>query len=138
MPTSTQIKKSVNQVLEVDKENPESWKKYTKNSCKTCSATCCTMPIEVRWEDLVTLNLIEDSELSRPLKTIVAKLKKEKVITAHRPESGLFAMRQTPEGKCRYLVGNRCSVYKSRPLVCRAFPIEMGWRHGFCPQKPLV
>ncbi len=124
--------------LEVDKENPKSWIKYTKNSCKGCVATCCTMPIEVRWEDLVRLNLIEDSELSKPLKTIVAKLKKEKVITAHRPESGLFAMKQTSEGKCRFLVGNKCGVYKNRPLVCRAFPIEMGWRHGFCPQKPLL
>ncbi len=124
-------------LLDVDKENPKSWIEYNKNSCKTCAATCCTMPIEVRWEDLVKLNLIEDSELSKPLKSIVAKLKKEKVITAYRSESGLFAMRQTSEGKCRYLIGNRCGVYKNRPLVCRAFPIEMGWRHGFCPQKPL-
>ena len=120
----------------MDKENPTSWKKYTSNSCKSCAATCCTMPIEVRWEDLVSLNLVAEDDLINPLKTIVARLKKEKVITAYREESGLFAMKQTSEGKCRYLVENRCSVYKNRPLVCRAFPLEMGWRHGFCPQKP--
>jgi uncharacterized protein len=122
--------------VEVDKENPKTWIKYTQKSCKTCAATCCTMPIEVRWEDLVNLNLIAENDLSKSLKSIVTKLKKDKVITAYREESGLFAMRQTAEGKCRYLVGNRCSVYKNRPLVCRAFPIEMGWRHGYCPQKP--
>ncbi len=95
------------------------------------------MPIEVRWEDLVRLKLISEDDIVLPLRKLVARLKKENVITAHRKESGLFAMKQTAKGVCRYLVGNRCSVYKDRPLVCRAFPIEMGWRHGYCPQKPL-
>ena len=124
--------------LEVDKENPTSWLKYTKNSCNKCVATCCTMPIEVRFEDLIRLNFITEDDLAVPLKKLVARLKKENVITAYREESGLFAFKQTAEGKCRYLVGNRCGVYKTRPLVCRAFPIEMGWRWGYCPQKPLV
>ena len=96
------------------------------------------MPIEIRWEDLVALDLVSENDLSKPLKTIVARLKKEKVITAHRPDSGLFALRQTAEGKCRYLVDNRCAVYKNRPLVCRSFPISAGWRHGFCPQNPIA
>ncbi len=122
---------------EVDKEDPSTWKKYTQNSCKSCAANCCSMPIEIRWEDLVALKLVTEADIVLPLKTIVARLKKEKVITAYRKESGLFAFKQTPEGKCRYLQGNRCQVYKNRPLVCRAFPIEMGWRHGYCPQKPL-
>tara|TARA_B110001454_G_scaffold181094_1_gene174958 strand:- start:10830 stop:11117 length:288 start_codon:yes stop_codon:yes gene_type:complete len=95
------------------------------------------MPIEVRWEDLVNLNLVTEDDLVSPLKTTIAKLKKEKVITAYRKESGLFALKQTDEGKCRYLINNRCIVYKKRPLVCRAFPLEMGWRHGYCPQKPI-
>lgn len=95
------------------------------------------MPIEIRWEDLIQLNFVTEDDLSQPLKKIVTRLKKEKVITAYRKESGLFAFKQTAEGKCRYLVGNKCGVYKKRPLVCRAFPIEMGWRHGFCPQKKL-
>ena len=74
-------------------------------------------------------------DLLKPLKTIVNRLKKEKVITAYREDSALFAIRQTPEGKCRYLVGNKCQVYEKRPLVCRAFPLKAGWRHGFCPQN---
>lgn len=124
--------------LEVDKENTDTWKKYTKTSCKTCAANCCTMPIEIRWEDLVNLNFVTEDDLMTPLKSTISRLKKENVITAYRPESGLFAFKQTAEGKCRYLKDNRCTVYKIRPLVCRAFPIEMGWRHGYCPQKPLT
>lgn len=137
MAKSPRLKKTEVKTLEVDKENPKTWKKYTKNSCKTCAATCCTMPIEVRWEDLVNLKLINDEDLSQPIKKIVARLKKENVITAYREELGRFAMKQTADGKCRYLVGNKCSVYANRPMICRIFPIEAGWRHGFCPQKPL-
>lgn len=95
------------------------------------------MPLEVRWEDLVRLNLLTEDELYQPLKKTIARLIKDKVITAYRKEKSLFAFRQTDEGKCRYLVGNKCGVYKNRPLVCRAFPIEMGWRHGYCPQDPI-
>lgn len=120
----------------VDKENPDTWKKFTKTSCKTCAATCCTMPIEIRWEDMVELGLVSDDDLSEPLKNVTARLIKEKIITAYRNESGLFALKQTRDGKCRYLIDNKCIVYTKRPLVCREFPLRMGWRHGYCPQKP--
>ncbi|OYZ20303.1 MAG: hypothetical protein B7Y39_11045 [Bdellovibrio sp. 28-41-41] len=120
-----------------DKEDPTTWTKYTSGSCNTCRATCCSMPIEIRWEDLVKLNFVTDDDLGKPLKTVVSRLKKENVITAYRPESGLFAFKQTSAGKCRYLKGNRCGIYKTRPLVCREFPIRMGWRHGYCPKTPI-
>lgn len=123
--------------FEADKENTNTWIKFTKNSCKACVATCCTMPIEVRWEDLKRLNFVDTDDLLKPFKTVINRLKKEKVITAYREESGLFAFRQTTEGKCRYVIGNKCGVYEKRPLVCRAFPLTMGWRHGFCPQNSL-
>lgn len=128
-------KNSISKLSVVDKENPDTWIKYTKNSCKTCVGTCCTMPIEVRWEDLVNLNLVNEDDLIIPLRTTIARLKKEKIITAYRKDTGLFALKQTADGKCRYLINNRCVVYKNRPLVCRAFPLEMGWRHGYCPQN---
>jgi Fe-S-cluster containining protein len=96
------------------------------------------MPLEIRWEDLVKLGFLDEDDLALPLKTVVARLKKENVITAYRKEKGLFAFKQTAEGKCRYLVGNKCSVYKIRPMICRIFPIEAGWRHGYCPQKPII
>lgn len=95
------------------------------------------MPIEVRWEDLIALNLISDDDLSLPLKSIVSRLKKEKVISTYHSESGLFALKMTADGKCQYLKNNKCVVYKTRPLVCREFPNRMGWRHGYCPKTPI-
>ena len=136
MKKTPQLQKNRAQKLEVDKENPSTWIKFTKNSCKTCAATCCTMPIEVRFEDLLNLKFVTEEDLMKPLKSLIARLKKENVITAYREETGLFAFKQTSDGKCRYLEGNKCQVYKNRPLVCRAFPITQGWRHGYCPQKP--
>ncbi|NUM59714.1 MAG: YkgJ family cysteine cluster protein [Bdellovibrionaceae bacterium] len=133
----TNKKLSLTPEQEVNKENPISWVKYTKNSCATCAATCCTMPIEVRWEDLVELNLVSDDDLSLPLKSIINRLKKEKVISTYRSETSLFALKMTADGKCRYLKNNKCSVYKNRPLVCREFPLRMGWRHGYCPKTPI-
>lgn len=95
------------------------------------------MPIEIRWEDLVRLKLLSEKDLAKSLTSIVKKLKKENTITAYRKETGLFALKQTPAGDCPYLdAKRRCSVYKIRPLVCRKFPEEMGWRHGYCPQEP--
>ena len=122
----------------VDKENPASWKKYTEKSCLNCVGTCCTMPIEIRWEDMVRLELVDGEDLETPLQTIITRLKKQKVITAYREDSGLFALKQTADGKCRYLINNRCSFYEKRPLVCRRFPLRAGWRHGYCPQTPIT
>lgn len=94
------------------------------------------MPIEIRWEDMVELDLVSDDDLSKPLKKVITRLTKENIITAYREESGLFALKQTRDGKCRYLIDTKCVVYSKRPLVCREFPTRMGWRHGYCPQKP--
>jgi len=94
------------------------------------------MPIEIRWEDLIRLNLVTDDDLSEPIKTVISRLKKEKIITAYKEETGLFALKQIG-GKCRYLSGTLCTEYKNRPLVCREFPIRMGWRHGYCPKTPV-
>ncbi len=37
----------------------------------------------------------------------------------HVGESEIYSFLDDGTGKCRYLSGDLCSVYKSRPLVCR-------------------
>lgn len=34
-------------------------------------------------------------------------------------KSPLYAELDTGNGACRYLTGNKCSIYDSRPLLCR-------------------
>lgn len=36
--------------------------------------------------------------------------------------AGIWALRDGEEGRCRFLQGNRCSVYTSRPTQCRTWP----------------
>jgi len=41
------------------------------------------------------------------------------------------------EGKCVFLVGNECTIYSVRPLVCRFYPFELkaaeNGQHAFHP-----
>jgi uncharacterized protein len=46
-----------------------------------------------------------------------------------------WALRKKPDGDCQFLAGGRCTVYESRPCVCRTYPfyLEEGRvGHGEC------
>lgn len=45
-----------------------------------------------------------------------------------------YGLPTLPDGTCAYLVDNKCSIYASRPLVCR---IDDGWRAYFSEQMTL-
>jgi Fe-S-cluster containining protein len=36
-----------------------------------------------------------------------------------------FEMKKNKEGKCFFLKNNQCSIYASRPLICRFYPFEL-------------
>ncbi len=37
----------------VDVDRPDTWTRYRNGLCDTCTANCCTMPVEVKRPDLV-------------------------------------------------------------------------------------
>jgi Fe-S-cluster containining protein len=37
----------------------------------------------------------------------------------------VYQMKKPQKGKCFFLENNRCSVYESRPLICRFFPFAL-------------
>lgn len=122
----------------VDKNKPSSWRPYRKALCRDCRATCCTMPLEVKLEDLIRLGLVDpgegDPESRKDVQRIAKRLLKEKWIRSYRESSGLFLMEARANGDCRFLDEERhCQVYDRRPGVCRQFPETMGLRLGFCP-----
>jgi Fe-S-cluster containining protein len=46
-----------------------------------------------------------------------------------------FRLKRKPDGSCMYLDDrSRCSIYSSRPSVCRTFTCENGWK--LSPQAP--
>ena len=42
----------------------ETWAKYTADMCHSCISSCCTLPVEVRLNDLIRLELVDEFERS--------------------------------------------------------------------------
>lgn len=116
-----------------DKDKPRTWKKYSNGMCIGCRAHCCSMPVEIKLEDLVKLDLIHEDDIHEGSKKIAKKLIKEKIIKSYRQSTEFFMLESKPNGDCIFLNEHRlCSVYEKRPETCRKFP-EIGPRPGFCP-----
>jgi Fe-S-cluster containining protein len=119
----------------VDKDKPSTWVKYKQSLCSTCIGTCCTMPVEIKIEDLLNMGKISEDDLHISRRKLVNRLKKEGLIQSYRESTQLFMLSQRPNGDCLFLDAKSrlCVIYKNRPNVCRAFPTSMGLRPGYCP-----
>lgn len=124
--------------MKVDIDRPSTWRKFTNEQmCSGCYAGCCTMPVEVKIEDLIRLDLTSWDEVeSLGVKKVTKRLIKEKVILYFREVTGLFMLSQKANRDCLFLdlKTRLCSVYDKRPDVCRQFP-TIGPRPGYCPQS---
>lgn len=123
-----------------DQDRPSTWVRYREEYCLTCVAACCTMPVEIRVEDLVRLGLASVDEAQAP-KKLAKRLQKEKIIRSFRFSTGLYLLEQKNGRDCIFLGRDRlCTVYEKRPDVCRGFPVALGPRVGFCPyrKKPVL
>lgn len=122
--------------MKTDKDKPWTWIRYRGGMCEGCHGSCCTMPVEVRAEDLVRLGAATQDEVDISKKKLAKRLLKEGVIQSYREGTDLFMLGARPNGDCRYLHPQTrlCTVYEKRPEVCRRFP-EIGPRPGFCPRS---
>lgn len=120
--------------MRIDKDRPSTWRQYKNGMCNGCRAGCCTMPVEVRIEDLLRLGLVTEDEVDHSIKKIVKKLNKEGILKSYRESTGLFMFVQRENGDCIFLDDKTrlCKHYEKRPQVCRDFP-NIGPRPGFCP-----
>ncbi len=122
--------------MNVDKDKPSTWKKYSAQMCKSCIGTCCTMPVEVKAEDLVRLGFIYSDDLeNKKISSIAKELKKQGIIKSYRDSTELFMLESRPNGDCFLLDAKTrlCTRYQDRPNTCRQFPSEIGRRPSFCP-----
>lgn len=120
--------------MPIDKDKPWTWIKYRDGMCSTCTAGCCTMPVEVHASDLVRLNLTSIDEVEASPKKVAKQLMKQGIISSYREKTSFFMLTQRPNGDCYYLHPQTrlCQVYDKRPDVCRKFP-EIGPKPGYCP-----
>jgi len=120
-----------------DIDNTATWIKYTSKLCDTCNATCCTLPVEVRINDLIRMNLISEFERQEPAKKIAKELKRQGVISHFNFKNEIFTLSRKANDDCIYLdsTSRRCTIYSQRPDTCRNHP-HIGPRSGFCPYQP--
>lgn len=92
------------------------------------------MPVEVKIEDLLRLELVTQDDFENlSLKKIAKQLMRSGYVKSFRADSGLFTLTQKSNDDCVFLnEKRRCTVYEKRPGVCRQFP-SIGPRPGFCP-----
>ncbi len=118
---------------EVNFDLLSTWVKFRPSLCESCTALCCSLPLEVDKEDLFRLGLISENELEGSLKKVAKRLQTQGLIKNFRAATALFTIAQKMNGKCLFLdKENRCTVYEKRPRVCREFP-KIGPRPGYCP-----
>ncbi len=121
--------------MRIDPDRPSTWKLYREGLCQDCRASCCMLPVEIKIEDLIRLELVTDDEAAGSHKKIAKRLIRDGVVKSYRTSSGLFMLEQNEGRDCYFLdkKTRRCTVYEKRPGVCREFPKTIGPRPGFCP-----
>lgn len=118
-------------------EDTATWSKYNAKLCTSCNATCCTLPVEVRINDLIRMGILSTFDQQEPAKKIAKNLKKQGIISHFNFKNELFTLERKANDDCIYLDSNSrlCTIYAQRPDTCRNHPI-VGPRSGFCPYQP--
>ncbi|PKM29550.1 MAG: Fe-S-oxidoreductase [Gammaproteobacteria bacterium HGW-Gammaproteobacteria-11] len=122
-----------------DIDRTDTWQRYRKGLCDSCHASCCTLPVEVRLNDLIRLGLVDEFERAEPLRLIARRLQKSGEVERFNHGTEVFTLSRMANNDCLYLdpVSRRCTVYARRPDTCRNHP-QVGPRPGFCPYRPAV
>lgn len=115
----------------------QTWVRYSKGLCGSCRGTCCSLPVEVRFNDLERLGVVDPFEAGEPLKQVAKRLLKEGIIQHVNQKSGIMTLTQVSNGDCHYLDQSTrlCTVYSQRPDTCRNHP-QVGPRPGYCAYQP--
>jgi len=123
-------------IASADPDRLETWVRYSNGLCRDCHATCCTLPVEVRIDDLIRLELVDAFERDEPAKTIAKRLGKAGIVEHFNHKHEIFTLPRLANGACLYLAHKTrlCSVYAKRPDTCRNHP-RIGPRPGYCAYR---
>lgn len=120
-------------IASADPDRLETWARYSNGLCRDCQATCCTLPVEVRIDDLIRLELVDAFERDEPPKNVAKRLSKAGIVEHFNQKHGIFTLTRLANGDCLYLDRKTrlCTVYAKRPDTCRNHP-RIGPRPGYC------
>ena len=116
-----------------DIDDTATWAKYRKKLCDHCHGTCCSLPVEVKAEDLIRMELMDAFELEGDLKYVARRLMKRGLVEHFHAKTAAFTLARMANGDCLYLdsYSRRCTIYDKRPDTCRNHP-QIGPRAGYC------
>ena len=126
-----------NLIAAAELDRLDTWAKYTADMCHSCMSSCCTLPVEVRLNDLIRIGVVDEFERSEPLKNIAKRLQKDGLVERFHQKSGIFTLVRMSNNDCYYLDRKTrlCTIYEKRPDTCRNHP-KIGPRPGYCAYKP--
>lgn len=126
-------------IASADPDRLETWARYSNGLCRDCRATCCTLPVEVRIDDLIRLEVVDPFERDEPLRNIARRLSKAGIVEHFNQKHGIFTLTRLANGDCLYLDRQTrlCTVYAKRPDTCRNHP-RVGPRPGYCAYQPKI
>lgn len=124
-------------IAAVSIDRPETWVRYRARLCEDCMAGCCTLPVEVRIDDLVRMGVVDEFEAGEPAKAIARRLLKAGIIEHFNFKNEIFTLARLANNDCIYLdrLTRRCTIYERRPRTCRDHP-RIGPRPGYCAYHP--
>lgn len=124
-------------IAAADPDRLDTWVRYQNGLCRGCHATCCTLPVEVRLDDLIRMELVDPFERDEPPKVVAKRLTKAGVVERFNQKLGLFTLTRLSNGDCLYLEPRTrlCRIYAKRPDTCRNHP-HIGPRPGHCAYRP--
>ena len=119
----------------VDVDRLDTWTRWRAGLCASCTANCCTMPLEVQLSDLVRLGLVDafEAEHEEP-RHIAKRLQKARLIDHFNHKNTLFTLARRANGDCQFLdaATRLCTVYEQRPETCRLHPQKKSPKPGYC------
>jgi Fe-S-cluster containining protein len=120
-----------------DIDNLKTWVKYKSSHCQTCRGTCCSLPVEVYFSDLVRMGVVDEFEASEPPKKLAKRLMKEGVVGHFNHKGEVYTLSRYSNDDCIYLDQKTrlCIIYEKRPDTCRNHP-KIGPKPGHCAYQP--
>ncbi|TLX54549.1 YkgJ family cysteine cluster protein [Stutzerimonas nosocomialis] len=120
-----------------DLDRLETWPRYSNGMCRSCDATCCTLPVETRIDDLIRIGVVDAFERDEPGKSIAKRLIKMGVVERFNQKTEVYTLVRLANNDCLYLdrVSRLCTIYDKRPETCRNHP-RIGPRPGHCAYRP--
>ena len=95
------------------------------------------MPVEVRFNDLLRMGVVDEFERTEPAKNVAKRLMKDGLVERFNQKPGIYTLMRHGNNDCLFLdrKSRLCTIYDKRPDTCRNHP-KIGPRPGYCAFKP--